>query len=231
MAEQTRTRRGRFASLKKEPAKQKAYELKEEHSYVATDYVEVESCKTVDGSWKEGRRVVDFAVLLEGLRFCKSCRLGPIPLTIENVIGELKKGLGGYLKVKCLNSDCGHVNCIAYGKLVKGSKQGATTFAVNTKLGTAMIDTLGGPNKVNNMLAALNIPTISNSKLKKMERRAGSSIEKVASESMEAAGKEAFQREMEDIAVCECLEAEKSTNILIKDLGVSVLPEASPMKE
>lgn len=60
-----------------------------------------------------------------------------------------------------------------------------------------MIDSLGGPNKVNNMLAALNIPSISNSKLKKMERRTGTSIEKVASESMQAAAKEAFQREME----------------------------------
>lgn len=62
---------------------------------------------------------------------------------------------------------------------------------------SAMIDSLGGPNKVNNMLAALNIPSISNSKLKKMERRTGTSIEKVASESMQAAAKEAFQREME----------------------------------
>lgn len=60
-----------------------------------------------------------------------------------------------------------------------------------------MIDSVGGPNKVNNMLAALNIPTISNSKLKKMERRSGPIIEKVASESMKLAANEAYQREME----------------------------------
>ena len=59
-----------------------------------------------------------------------------------------------------------------------------------------MIDSLGGPNKVNNLLAALNIPTISNSKLKKMERRAGKSIEKVAADSMKTAAQDAYQKEM-----------------------------------
>ena len=139
MAELTRDRRGRFASCKKKTTPHKSetsYDVRVDHSYVTTDFVEVESSRTVDDSWKEGRRVVEFAVLVEGLKFCKLCRLGPIPLSMENVIGELKKGLGGYLYVKCLNIDCGHVNCVAYGKLVKGSKQGASSFAVNTKLGT-----------------------------------------------------------------------------------------------
>lgn len=59
-----------------------------------------------------------------------------------------------------------------------------------------MIDSVGGPSKVNNLLAALNIPTISNSKLKKMERRAGQIIEKVATESLKTAAQTAYQEEM-----------------------------------
>ena len=43
-----------------------------------------------------------------------------------------------------------------------------TLIEVPSVLATCMIDSLGGPNKVNNLLAALNSPTISSSKLKKI---------------------------------------------------------------
>ena len=41
-----------------------------------------------------------------------------MPLTYYNVVGELKCELGGiYLPyVKCLNTVCGVVNCVPYGK-------------------------------------------------------------------------------------------------------------------
>ncbi|KAL4236486.1 hypothetical protein ACF0H5_004872 [Mactra antiquata] len=239
MADQKRDRRGRFATTSKRTSHKECkpdYQVDQDHNYVVNEFVEVcSSGKERDRcGWKVGRRVVEFSVLVEGLKFCKMCRLGPIPLCEDSVVGELKKGLGGYLYVKCLNCDCNHVNCVPYGTLVQGAKERFTkpsSFAVNTKLGTAMIDSLGGPQKVNNMLAALNIPTISNSNLKKMERRAGKLIEKVASDSMKAAAQDAYRSEMEDIALCESAEAEKSVDVFDEDLGVSMLPGASPMQE
>lgn len=60
-----------------------------------------------------------------------------------------------------------------------------------------MIDSQEGPQKVNHMLAAHNIPNISNVNLKKMERRAGKPIEKIASESMKAAAQDVYRSEME----------------------------------
>ena len=83
-----------------------------------------------------GRRIVDFGVLLSALSSCKFCKLGPIPLTFYSVFGELKKGLGGYLYVKCQNLDCNQVNIVPYGKTHHMKKKGTPCFSVNTKLGT-----------------------------------------------------------------------------------------------
>lgn len=62
---------------------------------------------------------------------------------------------------------------------------------------TAMIDSIGGPVKVNNMLSTLNIPPIGENNLKCMERRAGEVVEKVAGMSTLNAAKEAFEMEMQ----------------------------------
>lgn len=48
------------------------------------------------------------------------------------------------------------------------------------KIFLAMIDSLGGPDRVNNLPSTLNIPTINNKTLMVMERRAGESVEAVA---------------------------------------------------
>lgn len=61
-------------------------------------------------SWREGRRIVGFGVLLSSLKNCISYKLWPIPLTYLNIVGRLKKGLNCYLYVKCLNTEYGHVN-------------------------------------------------------------------------------------------------------------------------
>ena len=89
-------------------------------------------------NWKEGRRVVEFGVLLSKLQVCEKCRLGPVPLTYSNITGELKKGLGGYLYVKCQNIDCGHINCVPYGATYRRKVTGMPCFSVNTKLGTGI---------------------------------------------------------------------------------------------
>ncbi|XP_053400079.1 uncharacterized protein LOC123542175 isoform X3 [Mercenaria mercenaria] len=127
--------------------------------------------------WREGRRLIELDILLNNLKYCRSCKLGPVPLTAYNVVGELQKGLGGYLYVVCQNPDCNFVNRVAYGKVHRMKTNGMPCFDVNTKLGTAMIDSLGGPVRVNNFLSTLNVKPICNRNLKKMEERAGEAIE------------------------------------------------------
>ena len=60
-----------------------------------------------------------------------------------------------------------------------------------------MVDSIGGPVRMNNFLSTLNIPEIQDKNLKLMERRAGDLIETVATESTHAAANEAFKAEME----------------------------------
>ena len=60
----------------------------------------------------------------------------------------------------------------------------------------AIIDALGGPQKVNNVLTTLNLPPISHKNLKVMERRAGEMIEDFAHLSMENRSREAYEAEM-----------------------------------
>ena len=59
-----------------------------------------------------------------------------------------------------------------------------------------MVDSIGGPRRVNNFLYTMNIPVISNTNLKTMERRAGTSIEVVSDRSCRSAAQDAFQKEM-----------------------------------
>lgn len=61
----------------------------------------------------------------------------------------------------------------------------------------AMIDSLGGPNRVNNFLSTLNIKPIDQKNLKSMERRTGQKIGEVAKRSMELAATETYKLEME----------------------------------
>lgn len=59
-----------------------------------------------------------------------------------------------------------------------------------------MIDTLGGPVQVNNLLAALNLKTISDANLKKMETRAGEVMLSLSKDISREAAQEAFAKEM-----------------------------------
>lgn len=61
---------------------------------------------------------------------------------------------------------------------------------------SAMIDSIGGPVKVNNMLSTLNIKPISNKNLMKMQRRAGAAVETVSKRLAKEAAAKAFQQEM-----------------------------------
>ena len=37
------------------------------------------------------------------------CRMRPVPLTYNNIIGEMRRGLSDYLYVKCQNPACGEI--------------------------------------------------------------------------------------------------------------------------
>jgi hypothetical protein len=60
----------------------------------------------------------------------------------------------------------------------------------------AMIDSVGGAGKVNNLLSTLIIQPIHRKNLKHIERRSGSFVEDVAENSIRSAAKDAFKKEM-----------------------------------
>lgn len=60
----------------------------------------------------------------------------------------------------------------------------------------AMIDSIGGPQRVNNFLTTLDLPSISHKNFKCMERRAGNLIEAYADKSMASATEASFDAEM-----------------------------------
>ncbi|CAC5355427.1 unnamed protein product [Mytilus coruscus] len=64
-----------------------------------------------------------------------------------------------------------------------------------------MIDALGSPQRVNNVLSILNLPPISHKNLKVMERRAGEMIEGFANLSMDQRCREAFEAEKRNESV------------------------------
>lgn len=148
----------------------------------------------------KGRRIVEFSVLIEGLSNCVKCLCGPLYLSPQTVKAEMKVGLAGYLYVQC--TYCGNVNRVPYGKKQKKvtGQRGMPSFCVNTKLGAAMIDSVGGPQRMNNFLATLNLPTVNNKNLKVMERRAGEMIEKFADKNMTSESQKAFREEMIEVA-------------------------------
>ncbi|XP_065929397.1 uncharacterized protein [Magallana gigas] len=228
--EKTRDKKGRFAANKKKRVVSVPRYVRNEHSYTSANISRTDQPEHAEGddNWKEGRRIVEFGVLLSNLRHCEACRLGPVALTYDSVVGELQKGLGGYLYVKCSNNDCNHVNRVPYGSTHRVKKLGMPCFAVNTKLGTAMIDSLGGPDRVNNVLAALNLKPISQKNLKMIERRAGNFVESIAKSSMSKAAKDSFELEMEDVGNEESKKAQEEMGEEIDGLGVSLFHDASP---
>lgn len=83
--------------------------------------------------------------------------------------------------VTCSNTDCHHINKIATGK-----KHGRVWDA-NTKLATAMIHTGMNTSQVNNFLAAINIPPVSEKVITNRMKESGLSVEEIAKESMQEA--------------------------------------------
>ena len=59
-----------------------------------------------------------------------------------------------------------------------------------------MVDSIGGPVRVNNLLSTLNIPEIQSKNLKHIENRAGDLITTYAKDSTRKAADEAYKDEM-----------------------------------
>lgn len=59
-----------------------------------------------------------------------------------------------------------------------------------------MIDSVGGPQRMYNLLSTLDLPIINNRSLKTMERRANNIIEQYAEENMKKESKMAYEKEM-----------------------------------
>lgn len=70
-----------------------------------------------------------------------------------------------------------------------------------------MIDSFGGPQRVNNILTTLDLPYIPHKNLEVMERRAGHIIENVTKKSITNSRKTAFQKKMRH--VCQDVEFTK----------------------
>lgn len=106
------------------------------HMWSDYNYEERLNCQIMQvDRWKVGRRVIEFDCPLSGLKFCQSCLLGPVPLTYDSMVRELKKRLW-YLYVMCSNTDYWYINKVAYGKTSIIRKGDMPSFSVNTKLGT-----------------------------------------------------------------------------------------------
>ena len=137
-----RTSKGRFKATTKRKCNTDAPDVIIEHNY--SHVLSICKCKTgncpiyshrnVNTKW-HGRRIMELDVMLKGLRYCQACNRGPIPLTYDNVVGELKKGLGGFLHVMCMNVECCAINKVPYGKTHHIKSRGMPCFEINTKLG------------------------------------------------------------------------------------------------
>ena len=89
--------------------------------------------KSPQSPWLEGRRVIEFEVLLNGLKKCGNTDCGN-RLTLFNIVWETIYGLGSILHITC--DACRTVNMIPTGKRHSASENSTTMrcFDVNTKL-------------------------------------------------------------------------------------------------
>ncbi|XP_061192131.1 uncharacterized protein LOC133200328 [Saccostrea echinata] len=206
-----------------------------DHNYISGHICEGDTCETCfpgmkslinskkfsANGWRNGRRVIEWVSVIDALENCRHCKCGPLYLTKRTIKGEMKLGLGGYLYVQC--TFCLRPNRIPYGKTHRDEEhgKGMPSFCINTKIGAAMIDNVGGPQRMNNLLTTLDLPFINNRSLKTMERRAGQIIEKYAKDNMKEESMMAFEKEM--IAVSQKKEGDFKEEFT--DLGVAVIPD------
>lgn len=100
------------------------------------------SASTVpEESWLDGRRIVEFGVLIKYLEKCSWCENR---LSLCNIIGETRHGLGSIFTIKC--GLCGKENAVLTGKRHCASPNTSSEkcFDINTKLAAGK-NILNGP--------------------------------------------------------------------------------------
>lgn len=123
-----------------------------------------DDCKLVEektGFTIEGRRIVELTLL--GKKLDEGCLKCSKKLRLSSCIGETRYGLGSQLHIMC--TKCKAVNYIPTGKV-----HGKNIWDINSKLGAALLFCGLGETAINNLFAAINLPHISATTLKRRER-------------------------------------------------------------
>ncbi|XP_055999332.1 uncharacterized protein LOC125677071 [Ostrea edulis] len=165
-----------------------------------TPVIRTPESESAESSWRVGRRVVELGTLVDNLK--RGCTMCDNMLHLVNTIGGRKFGLGQVLQVQCTQPTCSFVNDIPTGskhKVKAGKKQYA--WDVNTKLAAGMVNGGYGTTHVNALLAALNIPGITDKSLKKREREVGEHLEEMAGQSCNEILQEEMKLTAGDITV------------------------------
>ncbi|KAJ8670722.1 hypothetical protein QAD02_001981 [Eretmocerus hayati] len=123
----------------------------------------------------EGCRMVNVPKVAKDL-WCKRCDNS---ISLHYVVHEQQHGVASKLHVQCHH--CADIVQVETGE--KKSKFDDT----NLKLAVGMLDAGIGETKVNTVMSAINIPTVSATAMKRYERRVGQALETLALSSCEEA--------------------------------------------
>ena len=91
------------------------------------------------------------------------------PISLGNVISEQKFGLASRPSVKC--NICHQVNNVTTSEQHRTGTRGPKAYDTNTRLASASLDNGIGFSRVNSILSALEIPSITRSTYKKRKEK------------------------------------------------------------
>ncbi|CAG2250117.1 unnamed protein product [Mytilus edulis] len=161
--------------------------LRNDHGNYVCEYLDVGAEAELEGdntsdipkSWAIGRRIVEWNILAEGM-YCCTCKC---PLHLSDIVGERLFGLGGLLMVDC--KLCHTVTDVHFGK-----RGPSGSYDINTKASIGMIHAGMGPTHLQNFLAECNLPSITESTLRKKEKELSGQIKNVTIQSCNMAQRE-----------------------------------------
>ncbi|KAJ8665908.1 hypothetical protein QAD02_007570 [Eretmocerus hayati] len=123
----------------------------------------------------EGCRVFNVPKLAEDL-WCNNC---DACLSLRHVVHEQQSGIASKITVQCQH-------CKKFLQVLTSEKK-SKYYDTNLKLAIGMLDAGIGETKINTVMSAVNIPTVSTSSMKRYERHVGQAIETLAKASCEEA--------------------------------------------
>ncbi|XP_066596275.1 uncharacterized protein [Prorops nasuta] len=120
----------------------------------------------------EGRRIIDVNKVAEDL-WCNNCNSA---ISLRDIQVEKQYGIASKWLVKCQS-------CLNMVQVETSRKAKNFYFDSNLKLAIGMLDAGIGEIKINTLLLALNVPSVTDKSLKRYERCVGPVIEEVANKS------------------------------------------------